>query len=275
MHGWHPPEHNIHPELVIGSDGLSYQARKDKRFWVARQDQAAYLRRHGYSRVKAIGMPMVYLGVPSVSRLPGSLLVMPVHSLASTTHDWGFERYADEIYAVSHYFQNVVACVHPACIDKGYWVSSFRTRGIPVVAGADATDRNSLLRMALLFSQFEFVTSNGFGSHLVYAAYFGARPSLFGSIATYKAADFRGDTIYNNCPELLPMVLQLYSEESLRSHYAWLFCEPFRAGSCEEWSRSELGYENKVKPKELLEVILPLKRRIWWHAWGQLRGWLN
>src|SRR5262249_43052666 len=219
QHGWHPVEHNIHPELVVVNTGNRRDRRGIDRFWVARRDQAAYLRLHGYKRVEGIGLPIVYLLHPEVERETRSLLVVPVHSMSYTTHSWDFDRYADEIAQIAGRFSRVVACVHPACFQKDYWVISFRNRGIPVISGAELTDRNSLLRMAVLLSRFEFMTTNGLGSHLVYAAYYGAKPSIFGSIASHAPTDFSEDLFYRNCPEILQATLEMLGEPHLRKTY--------------------------------------------------------
>lgn len=97
QHGWHPVEHNFHPEFVVGSTGISLHERRYKKFFVARQDQATYLTQHGYRHVEAIGLPIIYVGKPRVERLPRSLLVMPMHSVNDTTHDWDAESYAREV----------------------------------------------------------------------------------------------------------------------------------------------------------------------------------
>ena len=51
QHGWIIPERNIHPEFVIGSDGLSI-TRKNKKYFVARKDQEEYLFKQGFTNVK-------------------------------------------------------------------------------------------------------------------------------------------------------------------------------------------------------------------------------
>jgi hypothetical protein len=203
QHGWHPPEHNVHPEFVVGGYGQSHLRREDKTFWVARQDQADYLISRGYKLVTALGLPIIYIDTPEVIREKGSLLVMPVHSLSYTKHQWDFDKYADEIDRIKHNFSRVVACIHPACIDKGYWIDAFKKKGISVISGAFGGDDNSLNRMGILFSRFEYVTTNGFGSHLVYAAYFGANISLYGATPDFHASDFKKDPFIFKLPRTI------------------------------------------------------------------------
>lgn len=262
QHGWHPPEHNIHPELVVGSTGLSREHRVTRIFWVARKDQVDYLSSHGYRRVKAIGMPILYLPKLAVRREPRSLLVMPVHSLETTRHKWNFDQYVEQIASIRHRFSRVVACVHPECIKKGYWAPQFAARGIPVVSGAQINDKNALLRMGVLFSRFEFVTTNGFGSHLAYAAHFRAKPSIYGALAKYAEADYKDDLIFRNCPELLPLLLEVRRSGNLRKLYAEFFCDPWMAKERKKWADFHLGEKHKLRAGQLLQVFFNLKTRL-------------
>ena len=239
QHGWHPPEHNVHPELVVGNTGLSRFNKLKLRYWVARKDQADYLLSCGYKNVEAIGLPIIYLPELEIERQKNSLLVMPVHSLSSTTHNWDFEQYAGEIYSIKDRFTRVIACIHPECIQKKYWVESFMKRGIPVISGAEIRDKNSLLRMAYLFKSFDFLTTNGFGSHLAYGSFFGAKVSIFGSLARYSHDDFKDDFIYKNCPELLPIVLNFMTDSNLKKLYSLFFVNPWEANCYIEWGKNQ------------------------------------
>lgn len=256
QHGWHPPEHNIHPEYVIGNNGLSRQLRDTKQFFVARQDQVDYLKSHGYKKIKAIGMPIIYVDVPKIDREPGSLLIMPVHTLDHTTLDIDFESYIDSIVSVSDKFSNIVACIHPSCIKKSYWVDSFIERGISVISGAHIADQNSLLRMAVLFSKFEFVTSNGLGSHLAYSAFFGAKPSIYGHLVKYETKNIHNEGIYKNCPELTPILRQKLTAEYKKKIFSCFYCMPWEAEECIEWAEFQLGKKHKLTPEELLVTYL-------------------
>ncbi|MFA6440029.1 MAG: hypothetical protein WCX28_12015, partial [Bacteriovoracaceae bacterium] len=142
QHGWIVSERNIHPEFVVGSDGLS-RTRKQRRYYVARKDQQEYLQSQGYSDVIAIGLPILYVNKPNVERFPGSLLVMPVHSLSDTDEHWNDEEYAQYIESIAHKFTQVVLCVHSSCYKKGNWIKAFKKRNIPALIGADPDDENT------------------------------------------------------------------------------------------------------------------------------------
>src|SRR5262245_26154333 len=104
QHGWIPSHWEfIHPANIIG-----IPTSAEHRYWVARKDAAEYMRKSGYAQVEAIGTPIVYVQRAEVHRRPGSLLVMPAHSLDYTVHQWRFDEYAEQIYAIRNDFSTVV-----------------------------------------------------------------------------------------------------------------------------------------------------------------------
>jgi hypothetical protein len=252
QHGWIDRRSNIDPyviaDYVEGNDGV----REPQ--WVARKDQEEYLKSQGFSEVKAIGLPIVYLPPKTIQRCPGTLLVMPMHSVDASQHKWPFEEYAEAIASIRQRFQEVVVCVHNSCWKHGNWTESFRRRGFQVISGAAHNDRNAYERMRVLFSIFEFVTTNGLGSQVAYAAYFGAKVSLFGPIAECRKEDFVGNPVYARMREL-DILLEMNSESALRRDYRDFFCDPDRAVLRTEWAGAQLGADCKVSPKEMRRLF--------------------
>lgn len=271
QHGWHPPSHNFHPELVVGTDGRSAEVKQQKRFLVAREDQEQFLRSLGYADVHAVGLPLIYQPPAEVTRRAGALLVMPVHSLAYTQHSWNFEQYADEIEALRGRFAEIVVCVHPSCWERGYWVDAFQQRGFKVIRGANFRDARAYERLAALFGQVEFVTSNGFGSHLVYASFFGARASIDGTFAQIRAEDYAGSALYQRHPSMLERVVALLDEPALREEFPHLFRQPWQVELQVEWARDQLGWSCRRSPAELLELLGWRRFRAWKHLVALLR----
>jgi hypothetical protein len=255
QHGWQPEYMNWHPEGVVGTNGISRHARESVPQFVARGDQELALRGFGYTKAHAVGHPIVYLDSPEIERVPNSLLVMPVHSLASTNHHWDFDEYADAIAAESSGFDHVVACISPNCIEKGYWVDAFLRRGIEVVSGAGFLDKNAYLRMALLFKRFEYTTTNGYGSHLAYAQFFGSKVSLFGPRPTYRRVDYVKDPFYMRCPELLDFVLDPPMHERVVNRWPFLSCHPREGGADICWAEEQLGKGSKRDPEFLMDAF--------------------
>lgn len=265
QHGWHPPEHNIHPELVVGTTGKSREKRRRRRHLVAREDQRSYLKEQGYTDVRAVGMPILYVPHPRVERIPGSLLVMPAHSLATTEHAWNFAEYADQIASIKPRFSRVIACVHPNCFQKNYWVSEFLDRDIPVVSGASLFDVNALHRMALYFSRFEYVTSNQLGSQHLYAPIFNAKPSVYGNNQEITLNDFIGDPLFSRCPDLIDWYISEHSEASLRKKYPSLYCRPDQSMDFSEEAKFQLGFTHRLTPEALRKALGWSTGKVFWN----------
>lgn len=251
-HGWVPVHYASHPEFIVPQD---YGGAKDGRYWVARDDQVEYLNRFGYSNVGAIGVPIVYLQDRPIERRKGSLLVMPVHTQETINASWKFEEYARTIADIRDQFSQVLVCVHPSCYKRGYWVSDFRSLGFEVVSGARAYDQNALERMRYLLSTFEYITTNGIGSHLAYGAYCGAKVSIYGPFAEYKIEDMKRDPFRASRPHLLEASLEVTTRAVVQREFPGLFTHPLEAEQRVDWGRAELGWDKRVSPGELKELF--------------------
>lgn len=252
QHGWMPSYRKpIHPDMVMGTPTDEYP---QKPYWVARADEESYLRGQGL-KAKAIGLPIVYVSDETVTRIPKSLLVMPAHSLDFTTHAWKFEEYASEIHSLRGSFSDITVCVHPSCWRNGYWVGAFNKLGFKVIKGASVDDFDSLKNMRQLLSRFEYVTTNGFGSHIAYAAYFGAKVSVYGQYAVLKAEDYRNAPLYQQNLAILEPALNSVSQQVVMKNYPELFCHPLEAQQKIDWARHEVGHQHKVAPAELRKLF--------------------
>ena len=255
QHGWHPPEDNYHPEAVVGSGGTSRLQRTRGRFFVARDDQRDYLISQGYRHVSSIGLPIVYLEKPEIERVRGSLLVMPQHSLATSNERWNGKEYADYITGIADHFTRVTVCIHQTCFEKGNWRDSFKGPGLTIVAGADKKDQNSLLRMATLMSQHEYVTSNCLGSHIPYSCYFGCKASVSGPAPSFDRADLENQTLYINAPRLLDRREERAKQEFVKEHYPQFHCLPWEAKERVQWAEWQLGKQCNKSPQELRRLF--------------------
>lgn len=251
QHGWCARQRqDIDPILLIKEPVIE----PSKTYLVARQDEANYLAANGLQS-QAIGLPFVYAQPIFAPRIPNSLLVMPAHSLAYTQHQWKFESYVNQIVDIAGKFDRVVACIHPSCVQKGYWQPQFEEAGIECVIGADAYDANGLVRMKTLLNQFEFMTTNMLGSHVVYAAASGARISIFGEYAEYKSEDFASSEFYNLHPHVLHPILRLFSESYVRKTYPQFDCVPWKAVFATNWAAMELGVDRRRTPAEMRKLF--------------------
>jgi hypothetical protein len=255
QHGWLPSYYNVHPELTMGVNGDTYRHREEWRFFVARKDQENYLRENGYKDVHAIGLPFVYATFPPIKKIDGTLLVLPVHSIDETHHDRQFEDYASYIKSISDRFSKVYVCIHPSDFRKGYWVNEFLKQGIPFVTGANYRDANALNRMRALFSAFEFVTSNGFGSHLAYASFSGAKASISGPYEEDKFEDYENSTFKKNSPEAFRCVFELTRRKIIEKNFPSFFRDPWEATPQIDWAKEQLGFFNIKGPSSTRKLV--------------------
>jgi predicted O-linked N-acetylglucosamine transferase (SPINDLY family) len=227
---------------------------------VARQEQADYLRSHGYERAQAIGLPILYTNQTQLARITGSLLVVPTHTLpgANFSDRRPFEQYADAIKAAADRFERVVVCVHPCCANNGLWINEFKERNIELVSGARAMDRHALIRMRALFEQFEYVTTNGWGSHIPYALAFGAKVSIFGPEISSPEDDdknAKNDITWAANPDAWKALSSSTVMAERRLFLDRLYQDPQNGVYDPAWGEWFLGASHKLSPEEMCKMF--------------------
>lgn len=253
QHGWHTVLRQTTP---ISVGGISLESNPDRCSWVARKDEEELLKGNGY-RAKAIGLPICYTKALDWQRRKRSLLIMPAHSSknipAAIRNEPSYLGYLDYIEKLKEDFEAIVACVHEECIEKELWVHELRQLDIPVLQGASVYDKNSLSRMRALMSQFEYVSSNVMGSHIAYAAAFGAKVSVAGPEHTLARANLLREPLYSRHPELIDALEKRTKLE--RACFPFVFVEPLSARQCKEWGMQQIGMDNRISPDEMIKLF--------------------
>lgn len=253
QHGWHPGWLKLTPDLVA-TESLRRGSRGP--IFVAREDEENYLTEHGFM-VRAIGLPITYLSDSELPRLPDSLLLMPAHSTrhVQSSNSPYSDLYFDYIVSIIGNFETVVACLHRQCLEHGVWAEGMKRLGIPVVQGADTCDLNTYARVRSLLMQFEYMSTNSLGSHVMYGLAFGARVSIAGPYYEGNVKTGEDEPFYRDRPDLYARLVELRSMSNVARYYPQLFCDPREAGTDVVLGRKELGFENRVTPPELKRLL--------------------
>ena len=251
MHGWYPESRPLdRPERLFH---VTMGHLRDAHYWVTTDRQAAFLRRSGFPNARAIGLPLAYVPQPAVSREKGSLLVMPAHSLPAHDRAWATSDYVSAICALTPFFERVCVCVNGHDWDRGNWVDDFRGAGFEVIRGAG--DASSLLRVADLFSRFEYVTTNGFGSLIAYASAFGAKASFSGPFSEITPESLKNVPFFIDNPELMAVEARCSEESYCRQLFPDFFRHPADAKERVEWGLTEIGRPYRASPEELKHLF--------------------
>jgi hypothetical protein len=256
QHGCFGPWHHYSPHVLV----YNAPGAINRPAFVARQDEADFMRAHGYGSVQAIGLPIVYVPEPSVPRIPRSLLVVPTHTLRGDTYvdRAPFENYARSVRDLAPHFDKITVCIHPNCRDNGLWVTELTAPGIEIVYGAETSDAHALLRMRMLFAQFETVTTNDWGSHVAYALAFGCKVAIAGQPIEADPSIRARDEMWKNDAAMMvtafsPAVVAA-RRECLRKYHV----SPLEAVADLEFGRWLIGCDLRLTPAALQEALARL-----------------
>jgi hypothetical protein len=228
------------------------------RLLVHREEEERFLRGCGFGDAIAVGAPFLYSGPMSLKKTPGSLLIVPFHTLDQCNYD--YSDYDEESYFTTldpflRKFEYVAACIHPSCARKGNWLRPLQRRSIPWTLGAEVFDRNGLSRVRALFEQFSHVTSNSIGSHIPYAASCDCSVSIYGPQPEFRASNWSADLYYKEHPHILEWLEYLEKSRFVERTYGWLFREPTTDANDRDWALHQLGHSNLTTPIRLAELF--------------------
>ena len=247
-HGAFPPGYNT---LSILTNNL-YD--KNKIYFVTDKEQEQILKRNGYTKTFCIGLPIIYTKVPKVERIKNSLLIMPSHSLVGckTYNEDKRGEFLDEILVNNDFkSDNILACLHSNDIKNGFWIKELKSRDISYIEGAKTNDKNAYHRQVSLFSQFEFMVTNDFGSHVMYALYLGVKVVIRDFPVELKALyDLVEERV---TPESGMNYFQL--EELKKEKLSVLFTDINNATYHNEIGMSYVGYNNKITPAKMKKLF--------------------
>jgi hypothetical protein len=230
---------------------------KNKKIFVARKQEEEILQEAGYSKAKAIGIAMAYLPPVPVDRTSESLLIMPQHTLVGMKRGSEEQRraYIDSLKPYLSRFGVVVACISPSCIANGYFVKEFQEIGVEVIPGALTSDINALLRMQCMMNQFDYMTTNGWGTHLAYALHFGMKVSVFGDYFKVPDDEVLKDTTWAT---MSPEKRSSFRDKSINGSIEFveqLRSEPHEGVTNIKLGQWLIGADNKVSPLEMKELF--------------------
>jgi hypothetical protein len=251
-HGWGDCLPLKHPGQLIIDTSL-----KDQANLVHTQTQAEFLQSAGFHNAYAVGMPFSYAwrffeGPP---RKRGSLLAMPPHMSRYIDIDYHEESYLSAILQVAEDFSEVSVCITTACDEHGRWRSASERLGLNVIVGGNVFDRNSLLRMLSIFSQFDYVTSPSLGSHIVYASLCGCRVSVYGQVSKTAKEAYLKEPYYQRYPEILDLVLSREAEGFREDIISRFRGHPADAKTHIDWAKQQAGIENLRCPGDLARLL--------------------
>ena len=253
-HGCYLPVEEFDIDMVTGCMAIP----KSTPVFVARSETRDFMVRHGFTNVRSIGLPIVYLPEQEIQRRRNTLIVMPMHTIDGDKDPdkrSAIAKYVEEIKSISDQFDAITIVIHQSCIRNGLWVEEFKSIGAKIVPGAYSSDKHSLHRIKSLLEQHEFMTTNDWGSHVAYGLAFGTRVSIWGTTYKRTLQSFLVDSAWKSRPDLLKKFLskefQNDKEELLKR-----FAVPPKEGVEDRgWGEWLIGMDQKISPSEMAELL--------------------
>lgn len=259
QHGWLTPFHNRDPDTLVGESAQTSYLTNET-YLVAREDQAKALNNFGIGDVHAIGLPFAYalaMDDRRNRRSPNSLVVMPsAHGStpqSTSLHlDDGYIKFLLEQLSEFETIKVIMNCDDLKNGRSELW----EQHGFRVELGACDGDDTSLPRLVKIFSETEVVTTNGFGSHIVYAAAAGCKVSIAGpGPENVSSVNPWGAPFYVNRPDLLDIESEILAKTESFLSSMGLFQNPVDSVDITDWAQSQIGFDHVLQPGQLKDLL--------------------
>lgn len=241
-------------------DYFKVQLSKKLNFVVSNYEKANNIKK--YTRNKVYLAPLPFYFYYNNSLCPSNqvdkkdkLLVMPAKTLNfAELNKKNFLHFQKEfiknILDFKNEFREIVICVHSN--DFSEWKNIIGKNKIKIIGGANPLDINSYKRMYQIFSNFEYMTTNFFGSHIVYAACMGIKVSLNSELIDYKINESKIINHYSKLnkleiKEVINDYYNLFNTKNIKNKLLFLFHNnPKKAKNKSLWAKKEIGENYKI-----------------------------
>ena len=252
MHGV-PNKWDYNPPSML----VYFMKNKNFKYLVANLEQKRLLNSVGYKNVFATGVPMLYVKEENVERESGSLLVMPTHGLKGFVgHEKDkYDQYINFVKENSYKFKKICFCIGYHDIQNGHWINECRENGFEIIVGARNNDKKALKKQMILFKSFETMLTDGWGSHVAYALYFGCRVSISGPSMKFSEEDLLKDGTWQRDKLALKNYLSDDTDRLINETLNRFMVLPEDAVFDVEYGKTLLGFDCKKKPAEFWSIL--------------------
>lgn len=171
VHGWHWYPLKIN-DILKGSK----EYIKRSNIVVATNSQANEINKYLNSgNVVVAGLPFSYVQNPEVPRKKSSVIAFLPKSLSENDEHVGARSFIDYLKKNRERFMEPTICIFGGDAHRGNLVEYIENAGFNYIIGADPQDINSLMRMKVILSYYEYAIGPTIGSYLPYAHAMGCK----------------------------------------------------------------------------------------------------
>ena len=194
-----------------------------------------------------------------------NLLVMPAKKFVfAELSDENFHKYKnlfiDYIYSFKKDFDQIFFCLHAS--DIRFWENTLKKYNINYISGANPYDSNSYIRMFQIFSYFTHMSTNFFGSQIVYAASMNNKVSIAPDIPKYDINEKHILDFFQKYNKILNIsgIIKEYSElfgnnQASKKLDFLVKNNPDRAVNHKEWADREMGIEYFIPIEKVINLL--------------------
>jgi hypothetical protein len=236
VHGWHwyPLKLN---DILKGS--MEYIKRSN--VVVATQHQSTDLNKYiPNTNIVVGGLPYTYVPNPTLPRKKDAVIALLPKSLKENDEHLGARRFVDFLNKNRFKYNNPTICIFGGDADRIDLVKYVIDSDFNYIIGADPSDINSLLRMKVIFSFYEYAIGPTIGSYIPYAHSIGCKAAIVGEFVNVS-------NIKNS---------KYLNYDYINKKFPFLFCDDLDDFNLYvDWANDEIGSLNTLPLWKVKEIF--------------------
>jgi hypothetical protein len=236
VHGWHWYPLKIN-DILKGSK----EYFKRSNIVVATNSQAAEISQYLNSQnVVVAGLPFSYVQNPKVPRKNSSVIAFLPKSLSENDEHVGARSFVDYLKNNRKKFMEPTICIFGGDALRVNLVEYIKKSGFNYIIGADPQDINSLMRIKVILSYYEYAIGPTVGSYLPYAHAMGCKAFIvdhYVKVSTIKESHY-------------------HSYEYVENKFPFLFKRDLTESELyTDWANDVLGARSVLPPNKVKELF--------------------
>tara|TARA_Y100000816_G_C26104460_1_gene586369 strand:+ start:2176 stop:3141 length:966 start_codon:yes stop_codon:yes gene_type:complete len=225
-----------------------------------------FLENNNFSNIFIAPLPYYFiwrdLKYKEINNNNNNLLVLPnklQHGVSDQEEEKRLNLYFDFIMNFKKNYENIYVSVPPDEKIRECYKNIFKKFDFVYIDGVSAYDVNGYNRVFELFNNFENITCQGMGSHIIYAQLMGKKISMCGPIYSTKRNISEFD-INEDCPISKNKLREEFeykaSENYIKDNYSFLQKLSPLEGSCNHnWALRQIGDNKDISLIDIKKIL--------------------
>ena len=233
---------------------------------VTSEKKKSFLINNGFNDIHVAPLPFYFFwkdfNAKKIYNKNNDLLVLPNkirHTSEINEEIKNLKSYFDYIESFKKSFENIYISIPFEEYKNDFYKELIKKYDFKIIQGVSPFDQNGYLRVLAIFDYFNLITSQGMGSHFIYAQIMKKKISVCGPLSPAKRINSKF-YLDPNCPinknKLMEEFEYVTSKDYIKKYHNYLIKESPLHGTCDfDWAYKNIGENKNISNNEISRLL--------------------